>query len=141
MNGNDIECAFIGRLGADPKSRTAKSGKTYARLNVAVGEGETSQWVQVTVFADAAEKVLALREGDKVYIEGRIKRQAVALLALAVGPRVERWQPSGRTGSGRSGSVGAKPPSEGQSKPANSATAPAPAATPASYEREDKIPF
>ena len=87
MNGNDIECAFIGRLGADPESRTAKSGKTYARLNVAVGEGETSQWVQVTVFADAAEKVLALREGDKVYIEAH---QATGRGVAGLGARFTR---------------------------------------------------
>ena len=39
---NTIEAALEGKLGGDPELRTAKSGKTYVRFNVAVGEGDAT---------------------------------------------------------------------------------------------------
>jgi single-stranded DNA-binding protein len=61
MHGN-IETAFIGRLGQDPELKTSAAGKPWARLSVAVGMGDETQWVSVAVFGEAAERLCAALE-------------------------------------------------------------------------------
>ena len=75
MNGT-IECAIIGRLGQDPDLRTAASGKPWMRLSLAVGRGDTTQWVTVAVFDDLAKGLIAkVKKSDRMYIEGRLTLQ------------------------------------------------------------------
>ena len=68
-----IEAAFFGTLGRDAEAKTSKAGKTYLKLNVRVGEGDTPQWISVMAFDQeaiaAADRML---KGAKVYIEGRL---------------------------------------------------------------------
>ena len=71
---SNIECAFSGRLGGDPEQRTSKAGNQWCRFNVAVGEGDDTQWVSVSCFKDAAQRALErLHKGDRAYFEGSIK--------------------------------------------------------------------
>src|SRR5262245_38198979 len=71
-----IEVALQGRVGTHPELRTSQSGKPFCKFNVAVGEGDSVQWVQVACFADKAEEVAAtLRKGDRCYCEGTLKLQ------------------------------------------------------------------
>src|SRR5262245_33552437 len=71
---NSIECALVGRLGSDPERKVSKSGNTWARFSVAVGEGDETQWVTICAFKDAATKALdRLHKGDRCYVEGTIK--------------------------------------------------------------------
>jgi single stranded DNA-binding protein len=73
MNGS-IETAFIGRLGQDPELKTSAAGKTWTRLNLAVGLGEDAQWVSVATFGKVAERLCAtLHKGDKLYVEGILR--------------------------------------------------------------------
>lgn len=68
-----IEAALFGTLGRDAESKTSKSGKAYLRLNVAVSEGETTTWVNVTAFdPKAIENAAGYVKGSRVYVEGRL---------------------------------------------------------------------
>ncbi|CAN1721176.1 single-strand DNA-binding protein [Hyphomicrobium sp. 1Nfss2.1] len=72
MNG--IEAAFTGRVGTEPEKRTSQAGKPWLRFNVAAGQDEATQWVQVACFGSAAEELSdRLGKGDRVYVEGTIK--------------------------------------------------------------------
>jgi single-stranded DNA-binding protein len=68
-----IECAFFGSLARDAETKTSKTGKTYLRLNVRTGDGDTALWVNTMAFDPeaiaAADRML---KGAKVYIEGRL---------------------------------------------------------------------
>jgi single-stranded DNA-binding protein len=68
-----IEAASFGTLGRDAETKTSKAGKTYLKLNVRVGDGDTPQWISVMAFDQeaiaAADRML---KGAKVYIEGRL---------------------------------------------------------------------
>jgi single-stranded DNA-binding protein len=68
-----IETAFFGTLGRDGEEKTSKAGKSYLRLNVRAGDGETAQWIGVMAFdesaIEAAEKFV---KGARVYVEGRL---------------------------------------------------------------------
>lgn len=68
-----IETAFFGVLGRDGERKVSGSGKSYVRLNVRVGEGDTGQWVNVTTFdqsaIDAADR---MAKGARVYVEGKL---------------------------------------------------------------------
>ena len=71
---DDIECAFSGRHGTEPQTRTSKSGKSWLSFSVAIGNGCDTQWVQCALFGDSVQDTAArLHKGDRVYIEGRIK--------------------------------------------------------------------
>lgn len=73
MNGS-IEAAFIGRLGQDPELKTSAAGKPWARLQLAVGPNDETQWVSVATFGEIAERLCAsLHKGDKVYVEGTLR--------------------------------------------------------------------
>src|SRR5262249_13935954 len=68
-----IECAFFGALGRDAERKESKSGKIYLRLNIRLGEGDSTQWVNVNTFdQDAIDKADRLVKGARVYIEGRL---------------------------------------------------------------------
>jgi single-stranded DNA-binding protein len=68
-----VEAAFFGTLGRDAETKTSKAGKTYLRLNVRAGDGDTPQWISVMAFDPeaiaAADRML---KGAKVYVEGKI---------------------------------------------------------------------
>jgi len=73
MNGA-IEAAFIGRLAQDPELRTSAAGKPWARLSMAVGNGDDTQWVSVLTFGEIAEQLCAaMHKGDKLYVEGTLR--------------------------------------------------------------------
>jgi len=68
-----IECAFFGQLGRDAEPRVSKSGRTYLKLNVRVGNDDAAQWVSVLAFDDKAIEVTdRLVKGARVYIEGTL---------------------------------------------------------------------
>lgn len=73
MNGN-IETAFTGRVGTEPERRISQAGKPWLRFNVAVGQDDAVQWVQVAVFGQQAEELSArLHKGDRIYVEGTLR--------------------------------------------------------------------
>jgi single-stranded DNA-binding protein len=85
----DIEFACEGRIAADPTDHTSKQGKPYARLRLAVGDGDATQWLAVTVIGEKAlAEVTSLRRGDRAYLEGGSLR-------------LDRWQ--GQDGTERTG--------------------------------------
>lgn len=66
-----IEAAFFGSLARDAELKTSKAGRSYLRLNVRIGEGDCSQWLNVMAFDEKAiEQGDKLIRGAKVYIEG-----------------------------------------------------------------------
>jgi single-stranded DNA-binding protein len=68
-----IESAFFGALGRDGESKTSKAGKSYLRLNVCTGDGETAQWVSVLAFDPRAiEQADKFIKGARVYVEGKL---------------------------------------------------------------------
>jgi single stranded DNA-binding protein len=72
MNG--IECAFIGRVGSDLELRTSANGTLWGAINVAVGNGEDTQWVRTVVFGEVAERLASvLKKGDRLYAEGAVR--------------------------------------------------------------------
>jgi single-strand DNA-binding protein len=88
MHGS-IESAFIGRVGTEPELRNSQAGKPWCGFSVAVGTDDATQWVQVAVFGETAERIAAsLHKGDRVYVEGSIK--------------LNRWQKDGEQKSGLS---------------------------------------
>jgi single-strand DNA-binding protein len=71
---SQIEAAFFGVLGRDCESKVSKNGKPYLRLAVRVGDGESSQWINVTSFdADAIAAADRLTKGARLYVEGRLQ--------------------------------------------------------------------
>ncbi|PZQ21152.1 MAG: single-stranded DNA-binding protein [Sphingopyxis macrogoltabida] len=75
---------IIGRLGADPETRTFQSGDKVANLRVATSESwkdkqtgekqERTEWHSVSIFgqlADIAERYL--NKGSQVYLEGQLQ--------------------------------------------------------------------
>jgi single-stranded DNA-binding protein len=74
-----IESAFFGALGSVPELKTAKSGKPWTSINVAVDTGEEdaagrskAQWVRVAVFGEAAERLDGAAKGTRLYVEGTL---------------------------------------------------------------------
>jgi single-stranded DNA-binding protein len=68
-----IEAAFFGALGGNAEAKTSKTGKPYLRVNVRVGDGDTAQWINATVFdTNAIEATDKLVKGARVYLEGRL---------------------------------------------------------------------
>jgi len=64
-----IECAFFGALGRDAERKTSQAGRSYLRLNIHVGDGDSVQWVSVVAFDEHALEaavdpaMVAIREG------------------------------------------------------------------------------
>ena len=68
-----IECAFDGRLGAAPQTRTTSAGKPMATFSVAVGRGDETLWLSVAVFDSLVSDLPEdLGKGERVYCEGRL---------------------------------------------------------------------
>ena len=68
-----IECAFLGTLGQDAELKISKSGRSYLRFSMRVGDGDSAQWLSVLAF-DPEAIVIADRfvSGACVYVEGRL---------------------------------------------------------------------
>ncbi|WP_455475733.1 single-stranded DNA-binding protein [Bartonella sp. B17] len=76
---------LIGRLGADPESRTMASGAEVVSFSMATSESykdkntnqkiEKTEWHSVAVFNPHFAKVALqyLKKGSKVYVEGRLQ--------------------------------------------------------------------
>lgn len=123
---------LIGRLGADPETRTTQSGTVIANLRLATNErrknGDTwedaTEWHRVTVFGKTAENVARYcQKGKQLAIEGRIQtrkyqdkdgndRYATEIVADTVEfvgdaggsePRQEVAKPASRGGYGSKG--------------------------------------
>lgn len=77
------KATLIGRLGADPESRTSQSGTMIVNLRLATddrqktrdGQWETvTDWHRVVCFGRTAENVARFcKKGKQLYVEGRIK--------------------------------------------------------------------
>ncbi|WP_423414873.1 single-stranded DNA-binding protein [Hyphomicrobium sp. B1] len=80
MNGS-IEVAFIGRVIERPELKTSAAGKPWCSIRLAVGDGETAQYVRVAVFGEMAERLASsIEKGAKLYVEGWL--------------RLDRWRTS-----------------------------------------------
>ena len=74
---------LIGFLGADPESKTTKSGKTVCTITVAVDETWTgadssknkkTEWIKVVTWGPLAVNCERyLKKGRKVYVEGKFR--------------------------------------------------------------------
>lgn len=66
-----LELQFIGNIGKDAELQQNEKG-SYSRFNVAVNEGNETQWVQCSM--SGREKLVPyLTKGTKVFIRGRLK--------------------------------------------------------------------
>lgn len=68
---------LIGRLGADPEKRHAKSGKAVTKFRIATdsgwGDNKQTDWHSVVTFDKTAESCAQyLSKGRQVYVEGRV---------------------------------------------------------------------
>ena len=85
MSGSVNKVILVGRLGADPESRSMNNGNKVVNLSLATSERwrdkqsgeqrEKTEWHRVVIFndrlADVAERYL--RKGSNVYIEGQLQ--------------------------------------------------------------------
>ena len=72
MNG--IEAACIGVLRNDAEVRTAKSGRPWLAIPLAVGEGDSQQYVAAGYYASGIDELAPqLKKGGSCYVEGKIK--------------------------------------------------------------------
>ncbi len=68
-----IEAALFGSASRDGELKTSKAGKQYLRLNIAIGEGEKTTWINATVFdPDAIDNAGRFVKGTRIYLEGRL---------------------------------------------------------------------
>ena len=83
---NDLNhCSFIGRLGADPETRSFQNGGKVCSLRVATSETwrdkqsgerkERTEWHSVSILSEPLVKIAEsyLKKGAKVYIEGQLE--------------------------------------------------------------------
>jgi single-stranded DNA-binding protein len=74
-----LEACFTGKVITEPESKISAAGNAWMRFNVAIGEGEEVQYIQVKAFGDTAAKLRGqIAKGSKVYAEGKL--------------RLDRWQ-------------------------------------------------
>jgi single-strand DNA-binding protein len=82
--GDLNKVSLIGRLGADPESRTFANGGEVVNLRLATSESwkdrdgnrqERTEWHTVAIFNEHLGKVASqyLRKGSKVFIEGQLQ--------------------------------------------------------------------
>lgn len=73
------EVRLLGRLGRDPELRTAGNGKAYCKFSMAIdrpgrqGEDKQTDWVDVTAWQKAAERVATYGKGDLVFVIGNVR--------------------------------------------------------------------
>lgn len=76
---NDLNlCQFIGRLGADPESRSTTSGMSVTNFRIAVGwktkNDEGTEWVRCAAFGKLADICAQyLTKGSQVYVSGYMR--------------------------------------------------------------------
>jgi single-strand DNA-binding protein len=72
---------LIGHLGGDPEIRTLENGTPVGRFSVATNENykdkegvwqSQTEWHNVVVWRDLAERAKSLKKGSTVYVEGKI---------------------------------------------------------------------
>jgi single-stranded DNA-binding protein len=70
-----IEAALVGRVASDTiELKTSQAGKPWTAFSIGVGEGDTLEWVRISVFGAVAERLAGeLTKGQTVYCEGRLQ--------------------------------------------------------------------
>lgn len=72
---------LIGHLGGDPEIRTLENGSTVGRFSLATNESykdkegnwqNKTEWHNVILWRDLAERAKQLKKGSTVYVEGKI---------------------------------------------------------------------
>jgi single-strand DNA-binding protein len=72
---------LIGNLGGDPEIRTLENGTPVGRFSLATNESykdkdgnwqNLTEWHNVVVWRDLAERAKSLKKGSMVYVEGKI---------------------------------------------------------------------
>ncbi len=72
---------LVGHLGGDPEIRTLENGTPVGRFSVATNENykdkegnwqSQTEWHNVVVWRDLAERAKMLKKGSTVYVEGKI---------------------------------------------------------------------
>lgn len=72
---------LVGHLGGDPEIRTLENGTPVGRFSVATNENykdkdgnwqSLTEWHNVVVWRDLAERAKILKKGSTVYVEGKI---------------------------------------------------------------------
>ncbi len=72
---------LVGHLGGDPEIRTLENGTPVGRFSVATNENykdkdgnwqSLTEWHNVVVWRDLAERAKMLKKGSTVYVEGKI---------------------------------------------------------------------
>lgn len=72
---------LIGNLGSDPEIRHLESGASVAKLSVATNENyrdkngewqKLTEWHDVVVWRQLAERAQSLKKGDSIYVEGKL---------------------------------------------------------------------
>lgn len=79
------QCSFIGRLGADPETKSFQNGGKICNLRIAVGEQwkdkssgekkERTEWVSITIQGDGLVGVAEryLHKGSKIFVQGQMR--------------------------------------------------------------------
>lgn len=77
---------IVGRLGADPESKTLEGGQTVTNMSVATSEKwtdkdgnkqEKTEWTRVTCWGKTAENCAKyLKKGSQAYIEGKLQTRS-----------------------------------------------------------------
>jgi single-strand DNA-binding protein len=84
MAGSVNKVIIVGRLGADPETKTMQNGNRIVNLSVATSETwkdkdgerkERTEWHRVVIFNDKLGEVAEkyLRKGASVYLEGQLQ--------------------------------------------------------------------
>lgn len=74
-----MQAAAYGRLGADPKSISTKTGKAMTAASLAVdlvgrnSEDPVTEWLSVICFGRTADALLKHAKGDLISIAGRVQ--------------------------------------------------------------------
>lgn len=75
------QLTLIGRIGGDPEIRTLEGGTTIARFSVATSESykdkagqwqETTEWHNIVVWRELAERCAGLKKGVLVCVVGKV---------------------------------------------------------------------
>lgn len=71
-----ITSLIVGKLIADPDTRTGNSGRPFTTARMAAGTDDESVLCSVIAFGSAGEQLSALAKGDSLAIVGRTKPKA-----------------------------------------------------------------
>jgi single-stranded DNA-binding protein len=71
-----IHCLVSGTIFREVAQRTSKTGKPYASATLRAKDGDTAQFIRVTVFSESSQvDLLQLSEGDAVAVTGPLKTE------------------------------------------------------------------